>query len=225
MAGASDNGIHLRLPGQWDDGTWDDATSGAGVNYNVHRWYAPSLGRYSGPDPEWRPIRLLEVDPYLYVGANPLLYIDALGLERLRVCCNHWDKMNIPRILKRAAELQSAAITDSPAGPKPGPSRFGKTGCNGQRAGVPGRTATIYWNTGHGPCADACVRAHEQAHRDLCKNRQGFEQRMQWKRGTEEALALLEELECLQQALLKGMVDVQVDPLGPNNKMTTGFPP
>ena len=24
MAGASDNGIYLRLPGQWDDGTWDD---------------------------------------------------------------------------------------------------------------------------------------------------------------------------------------------------------
>ncbi len=45
------HGIFLRLPGQWDDGTWADATSGAGVYYNVHRWYSPATGSYSGPDP------------------------------------------------------------------------------------------------------------------------------------------------------------------------------
>ncbi len=51
MAGASENGIDLRLPGQWENPTWADATSGAGVYYNVWRWYAPDDGRYTRPDP------------------------------------------------------------------------------------------------------------------------------------------------------------------------------
>ncbi len=33
------------------DGTWADATSGAGVYYNVNRWYQPATGRYTRPDP------------------------------------------------------------------------------------------------------------------------------------------------------------------------------
>ncbi len=49
--GASDKGIPLRLPGQWDNGTWADSTSGAGVHYNVWRWSAPNIGRYTRPDP------------------------------------------------------------------------------------------------------------------------------------------------------------------------------
>jgi len=74
--GASENGIPLRLPGQWVDGTWDDATSGAGVYYNVHRWYEHRTGKYSRPDP-------LGLDgginPYAYAFSNPLRFTDPTG--------------------------------------------------------------------------------------------------------------------------------------------------
>ncbi len=49
--GASDKDIPLRLPGQWDDDVWADATSGAGIYQNAWRWYAPTIGRYTRPDP------------------------------------------------------------------------------------------------------------------------------------------------------------------------------
>jgi len=104
--GASENGIYLRLPGQWDDGTWGDATSGAGVYQNVWRWYQPATGRYTRPDPihlgilesATRPQNLpldaldayylailrtgnpVHEHPYLYGARNPLLYYDPLGL-------------------------------------------------------------------------------------------------------------------------------------------------
>lgn len=45
--------------------------------YNVHRWYEPAIGRYSKPDP----LGLGDgVNSYLYVGGNPLLLADLLGL-------------------------------------------------------------------------------------------------------------------------------------------------
>jgi len=81
--GASDHGIYLRLPGQWDDGTWDDATSGAGVYYNVARWMEPGTGRYTRTDPLGF---AGDPHPYLYAWGNPLSFIDPLG-ERSRVCC------------------------------------------------------------------------------------------------------------------------------------------
>jgi RHS repeat-associated protein len=87
--GASENGIRLRLPGQWVDDTWADATSGAGIYQNTWRWYAPDIGRYSRPDP-------LGVDPisaglqgnpnlYTYASLNPLLLIDPTG-QAVYVC-------------------------------------------------------------------------------------------------------------------------------------------
>jgi len=79
--GALQNGIALRLPGQWDDDTWADATSGAGLYYNVHRWYARGTSAYTRPDP-------LDVDPatsalYALARSNPLGGTDPLGLFRL----------------------------------------------------------------------------------------------------------------------------------------------
>jgi RHS repeat-associated protein len=79
MAGALDSGIFLRLPGQWDDGTWADATSGAGIYYNVWRFLEPQTGRYTRPDPLGFLPRL-----YRYAGSNPLTMLDTLGLYELR---------------------------------------------------------------------------------------------------------------------------------------------
>ncbi len=76
--GASDNGILLRLPGQWDDGTWDNATSGAGVYYNVYRWYAPAVGRYTRPDPVWE-ADYFNLNPYVFALGNPVNFWDPDG--------------------------------------------------------------------------------------------------------------------------------------------------
>ena len=78
--GASENGITLRLPGQWVDDSWADATSGAGVFYNVWRWYSPNIGRYTRPDP-WgldQPDGLALL--YTYAEARPLLLTDPEAL-------------------------------------------------------------------------------------------------------------------------------------------------
>jgi hypothetical protein len=48
---ASSAGVFLRLPGQWDDTYWSDATLGASLFYNVRRWYEPLTGRYVRADP------------------------------------------------------------------------------------------------------------------------------------------------------------------------------
>jgi RHS repeat-associated protein len=79
MAGALDKAIYLRPPGQWEDGTWADATSGAGIAYNVARWIEPGTGRYTRPDPVG--ITELAVNLYAYVNSNPLRFRDPLGLR------------------------------------------------------------------------------------------------------------------------------------------------
>ncbi len=77
-SGASDNGISLRLPGQWVDPTWADATSGAGLYYNVWRWYAPSTGTYDRPD--LLPLaRALE--GYVFADNRPTALADPLGRQ------------------------------------------------------------------------------------------------------------------------------------------------
>jgi RHS repeat-associated protein len=61
---------NLRFPGQQYDPI-------AGLNYNYFRDYDPAVGRYTQADP----IGLKGgVNPYRYVGANPLARIDPLGL-------------------------------------------------------------------------------------------------------------------------------------------------
>ncbi len=47
MAGASENGIDLRLPGQWVDPIWADATSGAGIYNNAWRFLKPQTGCFT----------------------------------------------------------------------------------------------------------------------------------------------------------------------------------
>lgn len=55
---------------------------GAGVHFNVHRWYAPGTGRYSRTDPLGVEAG---VNLYLYASSNPVTFFDSLGLET--ECC------------------------------------------------------------------------------------------------------------------------------------------
>jgi RHS repeat-associated protein len=69
----------LRFPGQFDD-----RRRGTGFHYyNYHRYYDPTIGRYTQPDPAWKPIAAAGVPEnhiYAYVGNNPLVFVDPEGL-------------------------------------------------------------------------------------------------------------------------------------------------
>jgi RHS repeat-associated protein len=77
---AKGKGLYLRLPGQWEDGLWEAASLGAPGYYNVHRWYEPTTGRYSRPDPNLEGFNL-ELNQYGYGVSNPLRYADTNGLD------------------------------------------------------------------------------------------------------------------------------------------------
>jgi RHS repeat-associated protein len=64
---------NLRLPGQYVDAE-------TGLYYNLKRYYDPKTGRYLQPDPAGDGL-----NPYTYVGANPVNAIDPEGLCALRM--------------------------------------------------------------------------------------------------------------------------------------------
>lgn|GEM_PF-3355954 len=69
-----------RLPGQY----YDKET---GLHYNHHRYYDPQTGRYITPDP----IGLAGgLNPYVYVGGNPVNAVDPFGLTRIDVEIATW---------------------------------------------------------------------------------------------------------------------------------------
>jgi len=63
--------FNLRFPGQYFD-------SETGLHYNVRRDYDPATGRYHESDPAG--LRG-GVNTYAYVGGNPLVFFDSLGLS------------------------------------------------------------------------------------------------------------------------------------------------
>jgi RHS repeat-associated protein len=80
LNGAQENGVFLRFPGQWFDETWAEASLGAEVAHNLHRWYEWMTGRYSKPDP-WgidRPDGISQW--YGYGESRPMLFVDPEGL-------------------------------------------------------------------------------------------------------------------------------------------------
>ncbi|HSL84430.1 MAG TPA: RHS repeat-associated core domain-containing protein, partial [Thermoanaerobaculia bacterium] len=116
-AGALESRIFLRLPGQWDESTWADATSGAGIYMNVHRWYQSQTGPFARPDP----LSLARtLAAYLYAGQRPVLLIDPLGLQSTRAhptgnsfhdaCCGEAHRRNLFAKASRGAGQPSAGI-------------------------------------------------------------------------------------------------------------------
>jgi RHS repeat-associated protein len=64
---------NLRLAGQYHDAE-------TGFHYNYRRYYDPGTGRYITSDPTGIQAGL---NPYAYVGANPLFWVDPYGLEAM----------------------------------------------------------------------------------------------------------------------------------------------
>jgi len=92
--------LDARLPGQWFQ-------IEAGLHYNWHRHYDPSLGRYTQPDP------LGFVDGpslYGYVGGGPIGFVDILGLAE----GHHWVTgpiRNDPNLSPAAREVFNRNVT------------------------------------------------------------------------------------------------------------------
>ena len=85
FAGALQDQIFLRLPGQWEDGVWQDATLGGDLFYNLHRWYEDQTGRYTSTD-----LMGVGAGPNLfsYGRSQPLRYVDPQGLYTVDGSCN-----------------------------------------------------------------------------------------------------------------------------------------
>jgi hypothetical protein len=132
-AGASENGVFLRFPGQWADPSWEDATLGGELYYNLHRWHETGTSRYTRPDPlgiggfgfapvgrlsqhsllgirklspDERPVERGVVSVYAYASNNPLGFIDPLGLEP--VACGVFKIL--PNVPYSASEASCAMV-------------------------------------------------------------------------------------------------------------------
>jgi RHS repeat-associated protein len=99
-AGAGAAGVFLRFPGQWVDGVWEEASLGARVFYNLHRWYETGTGRYTRPDPLGR---RGDPNPYAYGRSNPLAGKDPFGLFRIKGpapgCAIEYIQNQIPKLV------------------------------------------------------------------------------------------------------------------------------
>lgn len=95
--------FNIRFPGQYFDAETESAGPGTGLHSNFHRCYDPSIGRYVSADPigqfglvQWNlsglnallpglvNVALRSGEPanlYQYARANPLSFIDPLGLD------------------------------------------------------------------------------------------------------------------------------------------------
>ncbi len=83
---AASLGIWQRFPGQWNEPTWQNATSGLNPYYNVHRWYERGTGRCTRPDPVSIYVRLGR-PLYAYAAVRPTRFVDRLGLFEIDPDC------------------------------------------------------------------------------------------------------------------------------------------
>ncbi|HKR62486.1 MAG TPA: RHS repeat-associated core domain-containing protein [Thermoanaerobaculia bacterium] len=95
----------LRFPGQESAMRWE----GVEERYNIFRWYRTGWGRYTQADP----IGLAgSKHLYAYVGSNPVIAIDPLGLARSPLdmnCCELGSEINrLKEELKRRVEEEQA---------------------------------------------------------------------------------------------------------------------
>jgi len=106
-SGASDAGVFLRFPGQWDDEAWAESGVGAEAVYNLHRWYRSGTGRYTRVDPAVT-VSSTETSIFNYVSGNPLLYFDPLGLFRVDKSCDGCTHPTLgPRFARSRRNLTS----------------------------------------------------------------------------------------------------------------------
>jgi RHS repeat-associated protein len=177
-----DNGIFMRLPGQWEDELWADATSGADVFYNVHRWYETGTGRYTRVDPFAS--LSIEHSPFSYADQNPLVNADDLGLLALAPGqkCRGFDRaMNRLRRLRdnpsccgffqTAFGQQLRELIDAPdlhaiPDPQPGTNVGGGTEC--QRSRTSFRFGRQFCGLGHERDLSH-VLLHELSHLADCR--------------------------------------------------------
>src|SRR5579863_3885031 len=83
---AQQSGFFLRLPGQWDDASWDNSKLTSGLYYNLNRWYEHDTGRYTTPDLFLFAFTVGGQQAYAYVRANPLRLTDPAVLYGTSDC-------------------------------------------------------------------------------------------------------------------------------------------
>ncbi len=89
--------LNLRYPGQYYDAE-------TGLIYNGRRDYEPGTGRYAEADP----LGLMGgINPYAYVGGNPVNLIDPLGLAALTACEKSKLAPYIPKVDLDNADLHN----------------------------------------------------------------------------------------------------------------------
>jgi RHS repeat-associated protein len=113
-------GIFLRFPGQWDDAIFTNASLGADVYYNVHRWYEPHGGRYSRPDPlglpgtRGRPGERMregrDINLFSYAFQNPAKFADPLGLAVQTYGCTAAQDAKIQRAAGQADAASQSCL-------------------------------------------------------------------------------------------------------------------
>jgi RHS repeat-associated protein len=130
--GAQAAGVFLRMPGQWEDASWRNASLDSGLDYNVFRWYEDGTGRYERPDPFGETSRGLETLSLLYGYAqhSPLQLLDRLGLQTTNAeyaygeireyCINRSDRSVPPDGIADAVASVGAACSASPCLSKDG---------------------------------------------------------------------------------------------------------
>ena len=188
--GASDYGIPLRLPGQWVDDTWLDATSGAGVYYSPWRYLETQTGRYLRPDPLGaRNERGIASQPYGYASLNPLSLVDPLGLytaqgnsrfkdevtdamERISKALNNGSECCLQYFHDRGVDLKTWAQPGGPPYIRQGQSAefrtaSGAKACGKPQTGAPFLYLWINWDDCFqkpDPCLLSSTILHELGH-------------------------------------------------------------
>ncbi|MFA5812134.1 MAG: RHS repeat-associated core domain-containing protein, partial [bacterium] len=82
---------------------YDEAT---GLYYYRHRMYSPQLGRFLQRDPEWY---VDGMNVYVYVGNNPILWIDPYGLSKGATDLHGYTQKDFGKALEAAGIVMDAS--------------------------------------------------------------------------------------------------------------------